>query len=151
MKKQNNKQLSWLVKNYDCNRNIIENYDVLKYREEFIKKLKKKNENKEMFSELLRREMMYYYWSRAEYELILRVTDEGRIILAPWVGCSNPKEVEIDVTDDTDFDWKGFSEYCKHKFHGDKYKIDIWEQINYRFDEFVNYCWNYRELTQRIR
>ena len=42
MDKRKSSPLSWMVKNYETNSNVIKDYDVLKYREEFIKKLKKK-------------------------------------------------------------------------------------------------------------
>jgi len=135
---------SWIVTYYNCNRNVIESYDILAYQKEFLKKLKKKSIDKEAFAESLRREMMYHYWARAQYELIMQITDSGRIILSPWIGCSNHKEAEIDVTDYTDFDWKGFAEFCKKKSYRDEIKIDIWDQINFRFNEFVDYCWEYK-------
>lgn len=144
MGKQKSKPLSWVVKNYEINGNVIEDYDVLKYGEDFIKKLKKKNPDKEAFAEVLRGEMMYHYWSRCEFELIMKFTGNGRIILSPWVGCQNPHEVEIDVTDNPEFDWKGFAEAYKNKGYKDEVKIDIWNQIEYRFEDFVNYCWEYK-------
>lgn len=61
MGKQKSKPLSWVVKNYEINGNVIEDYDVLKYGEDFIKKLKKKNPDKEAFAKSLRSEMMYHY------------------------------------------------------------------------------------------
>ena len=42
--------LTWKVKNFDMNSQLIRDYDVLKYREEDIKKLKKKCANKQEFS-----------------------------------------------------------------------------------------------------
>ena len=134
-----------MVKNYETNSNVIKDYDVLKYREEFIKKLKKKKPDKAEFAKEMRSEMMYHYWSRTEYELIMKVTENGSIILSPWMGQRNSKEAEIDVTDNPDFDWKGFAaEFYKKKGHKGEVKIDIWDQINYRLDDFVDYCWEYK-------
>ena len=49
----------------------------------------------------------------------------------------------LDVTDDTSFDWKDFAEmHIKMQIYGNKAKIDIWNQIEYRFDEFIDYCWD---------
>ena len=36
------KPFSWIVKIFDCNAQKIKDYDILKYREDDIKKLKKK-------------------------------------------------------------------------------------------------------------
>ena len=60
-------QLFWYVKNFDCNTQVIEDYNVLAGREKQIKKLKKKCTNRATFSEELKKEMMWQYWSRAEY------------------------------------------------------------------------------------
>ena len=38
MDKRKSNPPSWIVKNYEINSNVIKDYDVLKYREEFIKK-----------------------------------------------------------------------------------------------------------------
>ena len=76
--KQEFKPLSWKVKNFDCNKQVIEDYDVLKYREDMIKKLKKKYKTKEEFEKALRLEFRCQFWSRCEYELIIEFTeDEG--------------------------------------------------------------------------
>lgn len=144
MEKRKSNLLSWIVKNYEINSNVIKDYDVLKYREEFIKKLKKKNPDKESFAKAIRSEMMYHYWSRTEYELIMKATENGNLILSPWIGHRNSEEAEIDVTDNADFDWNGFAEKIyKKKGHNGEVKIDIWDQIEYRFDDFVDYCWEY--------
>lgn len=150
--KQEFKPLSWKVKNFDCNRQLIEDYDVLQYREEYIKKLKKKCATKEEFAVALKREFMYHYWSRAEYELIIRLTDDGRIILRPWCGCKNDDEAEIDVTNREDFDWKGFAKYHIGKqIHKNEAKIDIYDQLQWRQCEFIDYCWNYHHKCQRSK
>ena len=150
MDKRKSSPLSWMVKNYETNSNVIKDYDVLKYREEFIKKLKKKKPDKAEFAKEMRSEMMYHYWSRTEYELIMKVTENGSIILSPWMGQRNSKEAEIDVTDNPDFDWKGFAaEFYKKKGHKGEVKIDIWDQIEYRFDEFVDYCWEHVSMDRK--
>lgn len=137
--------IKFFVKNYDQSSNKIKDYDILRmYGVEDIKKLKKKAPNKQEFSNSLRMQLQYHYWSRAEYELIIRKTPEGRIVLSPWCGCSNPAEAEIDVTDDVSLDWKGFFEYhvsrqiCKNEA-----KIDIFDQLTYkdRFEKLVDELW----------
>ena len=146
--KQEFKPLSWLVKNFDCNRQVIEDYDILKYREADIKKLKKKYNTKEEFARALKSELMYHYWSRSEYELIIERTNGGHIWLSPWCGCRNPQEAAICVDDDKDFDWRGFAE--KHvNGYGCEEKIDAWDQLHFVWNSFVDYCWNYRHKYQR--
>ena len=143
------KPLSWLVTNFDCNAQSIKYYDVLQYREDYIKQMKKKCTTKEEFAQKLKSEFLYHYWSRAEYELIIEQDEGGRIWLNPWVGCREPEKVRIDVTDREDYDWKGFAERYIDKRYGNDEKIDIWDQLEFVWDLFVDYCWNYRHKYQR--
>ena len=137
--------MTWICQHFDCNKQVIEDYDVLKYFEDSIKKLKKKHPHKDHFANALRSQMMYRYWSRCEYELIIEIED-NRIYLIPWSGCYYPEQVKVDVTDRTDFDWKGFVEK-NMIIHSNK--IDIYDQLIYKWDEFVDYCWNYHHKWQR--
>ena len=50
--------------------NIFDHYSFM----ESVRKLLKKPMSKEEFSEMLRREVLYYYWSKAEWELVITDT-----------------------------------------------------------------------------
>lgn len=148
--KQEHKPLTWLVKYFDCNAQKIIDYDVLKYREDQIKKLKKKYTTKEEFAEALRHELMWSYWSRCEYELIIELTEDNHILLKPWVGCRDEKSATIDVTDDTTFDWKGFaSKHIDKQIYKNEAKVDVFSQLDYVWDDFISYCWDYHNKYQR--
>lgn len=141
-----------LVKYYNCNANKIEDYDVLKRRESEIKWLKKKCATKDEFAELLRREFMWRFWSKAEWELIITKTAEERVILSPWCGSRNPDSEAIDVTGDPAFDWSGFAdEHIKKQIFKDHAKIDIYDQIMYgdRFNKLVDELWHTRLPYER--
>lgn len=140
-------KLSWPVINYNCNNNKIEPYDVLKYRVDWMKKLKKTAKNKDEFSDILEREMLWQYWSRAEYELIL-VKCNHELWLRPWCGCLNPEEVKIDVTEDTF--WQEFAKQY-HNWWDNEAKIDIYDQLKFKWSEFVDYCWNTHLPYERRR
>lgn len=144
MNKDENIGFSWIVKKCNTNENVIKDYNVLENREDFIRKLKKNHSDREEFAEELRCEMIYHYWAKCQHEITMFFTKTGRIILNPYLGCRLPCEGEIDVTDDTDFDWKGFAESYKKKGYKNNIKIDIWSQIEYRFNDFVDYCWKYK-------
>ena len=150
--KQERKSLSWNVKYFNSNAQRIETYDILKYREDYIKRLKKESKTKEAFAHDLKSEMMYRFWSRAEWELIIEIDDDNRIWLIPWVGCSDPDKVKIDVTDDTSFEWRNFAEqHIKKQIYKNRAKVDIYNQLEYKWNEFVTYCWEYQHKWQRTK
>lgn len=150
MIKKEFKPLSWKVKCFDCNRQVIKDYDVLKYREKDIRKFKKKCETKEEFAEKLRREFQWQMWSRCEYELIIETTEDNRVLLKPWVGCRDEEAATIDVTNDQTFDWKGFAEHHIGKqIYKNEAKIDCYDQIMWTWPSIADYCWYTRLKYQR--
>ena len=142
----------WNVKRFDMNEQAIVDYNPLacRYYESWIKQQKKRCATKSEFAEVLREELQYHFWSRCEYELIIMKEEDGNIWLIPWVGCSNPDEVKINVTNDTSFDWKGFAEeHINKQVYKNKAKIDIFDQYMFRFDELVDDLWYTRQKYQR--
>ena len=145
---KDNPDFKWFVTNFDCNKQKIEKYNILRYREEDIKKLKKKYPTKEEFEKELAIRCKSRFWSRAEYEVIIFTDESDKIYLKPWVGCRDDN-YKIDVTDEADFNWKGFAEKHINPKYGPEEKIDVWDQLEYRWDEFVDYVWNYHHKWQR--
>ena len=145
-------KFSLSVKYHNFNADRIENYDVLKHQEKFIKNLKKKSQNREEFSKSLQSEFMYRFWAKCEWELIISKTEEGRIILSPWIGGHNPETSSLDVTDDKIFDWVGFADkYIGKQIFLNKAKIDVYDQIMYgdRFSNLVDELWYTRLPYER--
>ena len=141
----------WWVYSDNFNSRQIEKYNVLKYMSEDIKKMKKKSATKQDFAERLKNKLMWQYWARAEYELVVYITD-NRVYLKPWCGCSEDNLRRIDVTEDTLLNWKDFADYHIDKqIYKDAAKIDIWNQIEFRWNEFVDYCWTYRHKYERVK
>lgn len=139
--------MEWYVRRFDTNKNEIETMNVLygSFYKDYFKKLKKKFKSKEEFATELKHEMMYHFWSRCEWELIIRVTEDNRVFLLPWCGCRNPEMCKIDVTDDPDFDWRGFANmHINEQVYKNEAKIDVYDQLQYVWDDFVSYCWNYK-------
>ena len=135
--------MKWTVKHYDYDIPAISDYDLFPYFEEFLLKLKKQKLTREEFAKEIKSELVYLYWSKCEYEIFIEKENDGRIYLLPHCGGKEKDVAFLDVTDDTSFDWKGFAEmHIKMQIYGNKAKIDIWNQIEYRFDEFIDYCWD---------
>lgn len=138
------KPMCWNVKYFNYNAKQVEDYNVLAYMKDRIKELKKKYKTKEEFSEYFNTSMMSKYWSRCEWELIIEIEND-RVILYPWVGMTNPKNVAIDVTDDNNFDWKTFAEqHIKKQIYKNKAKIDVYDQLKFRWNDFITYVWEYK-------
>lgn len=138
-------KLEWNVFYYDINRNKITTYNIFRHSRfnNDVKKAFEKYKTKEEFSGSLRREVMYYFWSKAEWELIIELTKDNHIFLIPWCGCRNPEEVKIDVTNDTSFDWSGFAKKnIDRQIYKNEAKIDVHDQIEYIWDNFLEYVWN---------
>ena len=141
--------LTWNVKRFDCNKQAIVDYNILKYSEEVIKKLKKKCSNKEEFSKELEHEFRWRFWSKSEHELLIEIVDK-HVILIPWSGCREPMKAAIDVTDDDTFDWLRFADYqIDRQLYRDRAKFCVFNQLQWKWDEFVDYCWYTRLPYER--
>ena len=146
---------SWVVCIHDFNADRVKPYDVLAHREDLIKKLKKKHTTIEDFIEAFDRDLRWQYWSRCEYEMILYVEND-RVYLEPWVG--KFKDGRVDITDDKTLDWKAFAEKMlkeqgwKDRENNRLYvKFDIYDQLKFRFDELIEFVWNYKHKYQRTK
>ena len=140
--------MEWIVYNFNINAQKIETYNIFNHWSfrEYAKKSANKFKTKEEFAKQIRIELKYYYWSRSEWELVIEITEDNRIFLNPWVGCREPEKVRIDVTDDTSFDWLGFAEkHTKQQVYKNEAKIDVFDQVEYLWDEFVEYTWDNRK------
>ena len=94
--------MEWNVFHYNINKGTIETYNVLSHRSFvlYIKKAYNSKTSKDEFMEQLRREAMYYFWSKSEHE----------IIISGWP----PREGtdrKVDVYEQLKANWKHFSEY----------------------------------------
>ena len=142
-----------LCKDFNCNKQLIENYDVLRYREEEIRKLKKKCATRAEFAEELRKEFMWRFWSKAEHELIISRTEDGRILLTPWCGCRDKEGATIDVTDDySQLDWGAFANpHINKQIFKTEATIDVYDQIMFgdRFERLVDALWTTRLKYER--
>lgn len=71
----------------NVNRQDFEKYDVMPYFIRCYDDTKKDNRPKtrEEFKEFVKGKSMYMYWSRCQYELILK----------PWVGHKNERKVDV--------------------------------------------------------
>lgn len=95
--------LEWYVYLADINKKEIIKYNVFKHYS-FYEDLKiniKNNKNKKDFIDRLRKDSMYYFWAKSEYE----------IILWSWPEWDKFKKEKIDVYSQLMLNWDKFVNY----------------------------------------
>lgn len=94
--------MEWYVYYHDFNAQKIIKWNVFNHGafKKEINTLLKEKIDKDDFSEKLKREVMYYFWSKCEYE----------IILAPWIGRADV--TKIDIYDQIMMNFDRFVDYC---------------------------------------
>lgn len=94
--------IEWYVYYHDSNAQKIIKWNIFNHRsfKKEVDVLLNEKIDKEDFSEKLKREVMYYFWSKGEYE----------IILSPWTGRAD--DIKIDVYDQIMMNFNRFVDYC---------------------------------------
>lgn len=137
-------KLAWSVIHQSVNRGVVEKWNVFDhggFMEDISKAFKKHKQNKDEFLKAVKSSLMYYYWSKCEWEVILSNQD-GKMIITPWVG-ERDESIFLDASDDKDFDWLGF--YNKMTEHyvveRNSVKVDVYDQVMFMWSEFSMYLW----------
>lgn len=101
--------IEWYAFYHDINRRKIIKWNIFEHStfRDKVEDILKENLTKEEFSAQLKKELMYYMWSKSEYELILH----------PWIGEAN--DVKIDIYDQVTMNWGSFVDYV-WKFRKEK-------------------------------
>lgn len=99
--------LEWYVYYYDINSGQLKTLNIFNHRgfKNAIEEIFKKYYSIEEFKKAVKSELMYYFWSKAEWE----------IIISDWFG----KQVEkkIDVYDQVMLNWDRFIEWLYHELY----------------------------------
>jgi hypothetical protein len=95
--------MEWNVFYHNVNADRIETFNVFRHGGLVadIASLVKKRKNKEEFAEGLRRSVMYYFWSKCEWE----------VLISPWCGSRSNKPIKVDVYWQIMNNWDIFLEY----------------------------------------
>jgi hypothetical protein len=82
--------------------------------------------------------------------------ENNRVYLEPW--CGTFKEGRIDITDDNTLDWPVFAQkmlderaWRDKENNRDYVKFDVYDQLKFKFDELIDFVWNYRHKYQRTK
>lgn len=102
--------LEWNVYIHDINKQAITTMNIFDHSwfkedvERNLKEIKDKNE----FAAKLRSDLIYYFWCRSEYE----------IVISPWCGSSG-EYIKIDIFDQVMNNWEVFLDYVWNSKKGD--------------------------------
>lgn len=100
--------MEWYVYRHYWNSNKIEPYNIFNHGG-FMKDVKeylKSCSDKVDFADRLRSSLMYYYWSKCEWE----------VLVSPWVESKHRHGLKVDVYDQVKLNWDKFVDYVwSHK------------------------------------
>lgn len=97
------KKIEWFVYYHNMNAQEIQAFNIFNhgsFRVD-VEKYLKKYKDKEEFAERLKRSLMYYFWSKSEYE----------VIISPWCGARDTKDIKIDIYNQVMNNWDIFLDY----------------------------------------
>ena len=130
-------KLTWNVYRENFNNREIVKYNIFDHPS-FSAEVKKimKETNKEAFAEKLKRELMYYFWSKCEHE----------VVVTSWPVYVDNEELNR-INKEREDDAKKFGrEPCRMNITPTiGSKVDIYSQVMLNWDIFVDYVWNNRE------
>ena len=96
--------LEWNVYVSDFNSRKIVTFNIFRhysFYESCLKNKRKNGKDRDVFFEEMRKDLMYYYWSKCEWE----------IILDHWPSRDDFYQEKIDVYDQVMLNWDAFTEY----------------------------------------
>lgn len=96
--------LTWNIYYENFNAKRIESFNIFahyRFWEDCIENKKKNKNDKDNFVKQLRQDLMYYYWGKSEWE----------IVLTSWPERKDFKEKKIDVFEQIDINWDRFVDY----------------------------------------
>ena len=95
--------LVWNVVYHDISTDKIKVFNIFKHGSfmEDLQKHYKKHKTKETFAEALRKSLMYYFWSKCEWE----------ILISPWCGSKKNEAIKADVYWQVMNNWDHFLDY----------------------------------------
>ena len=127
------KNLVWNVFHENFNARKIEVYNVFNHSSFYNNVIKLSRKNKDEFAEQLKREAMYYFWSKCEMEIVVTswpsYIDENE-----YQRLTKERNEHIEKRGDT----PRVLNFCPTVGS----KIDIYEQLMLNWDMFVEYTWN---------
>ena len=95
--------MEWNVFYHDVNAQQIRTFNIFdhcRFSRDVFKYLKECQDKNE-FAKKLKSELMYNFWAKAEYE----------VIISPWCGGKNTKDIKVDIYTQVMNNWNVFLDY----------------------------------------
>lgn len=129
-----NAKMIWNVYRHDINRKEIIVYNIFDHYSfnESVKKILKSEITYEELADKLKSETMYYFWGKAEHEVVITS-------FPPYI---DREEIDKLVAECEDVKYRT---YVKLEIAR---KIDIYEQINMNWQQFVDYIWQFAKQVK---
>lgn len=122
-------KLVWNVYRDDINRKEIVVYNIFDHYSfsEEVKKMLKNEMTYGEFADKLKLAIMYYFWSRAEYEVVITS-------FPPYI---DREEIDKIIEECENVQYRTFVDLETGR------KVDVYEQINMNWQQFVDYIWTF--------
>lgn len=131
-------KLEWNVYTHDFNKNEIKIFNIFNHGRflEDVKKNLRKCEKKKEFAEELRKDLAYYFWSKAEWE----------VVITSWVPHITMSELDrLNKEREDSFKKYNREPYSLYVNPDVGEKIDVYEQVRLNWDLFVDYVWSHKK------
>ena len=128
-------KLEWNVYIGDFNSRKIETHNIFNHGRflEDVKKALKKYDNRKDFEEEILKSLMYFYWAKSEWE----------IVLTSWVPHITKEEFDrLKFENEKFYNEHGHYPYCM-LVNPDVYeKVDVYSQVMMNWNVFIDYLWS---------
>lgn len=130
--------MEYYVYYHDFNKRTIEKWNIFNHGRftEDVKKLLKEDITKEEFAEKLKHKMRYYFWCKAEYE----------VVVTSWVPHIDKKELDR-LNTECEEHYKKWGKYPYRIYVNPDVgeKVDIYSQVELNWNIFIDYVWSNKE------
>ena len=129
--------MEWYVFRRNINRKAIEKFNIFDHSGFYkdVEKAVKVATTKEIFADLIKKSLMYYFWCRAEHE----------VVITSWPPYIDKTELDrLNVEYEEYHNKWGHYPYCLDVRLTIGEKIDIYSQVMLNWDVFVDYVWENR-------
>lgn len=133
--------LQWNVFLEDWNARTIKSFDIFQHGEfrKGVQKLLKKHSDKAAFAEDLKKEVMYYFWAKCEYE----------VVITSWPPYISAEELDRLNKENEEHKGKYGHPLVRNCIRPEcAEKIDVYRQAMLNWDVFVDYVWAQKRKTK---